>query len=294
MLIEQLINGLTLGSIYVVVALGYTLVFGVLNIVNMGHGEIFMFGAFMGVIVTNSLGLPLYVAFFVAIIITGILGYFLERFALRPLRGKEGVSHLAPLISTIGVSIFLENAAHHFFGAGNHPFRTSFSELKITIGSTTVYYVQILIFIIAILLMFGLTFWLSKTKAGKALRASAENLAVASLLGVNTKRMITQTVIIASAMGGIAGILVGIAFNSVNPQMGLSFGLKGLAIIILGGLGNVRGAMAGGLILGLSETFLVAYGNSGYRDAIAFIAIIVILIVRPQGLFGTATSKSKG
>ena len=152
MLIEQLINGLTLGSIYVVVALGYTLVFGVLNIVNMGHGEIFMFGAFMGVIVTNSLGLPLYVAFFVAIIVTGILGYFLERFALRPLRGKEGVSHLAPLISTIGVSIFLENAAHHFFGAGNHPFRTSFSELNITIGSTTVYYVQILIFIIAILL----------------------------------------------------------------------------------------------------------------------------------------------
>ena len=121
MLIEQLINGLTLGSIYVVVALGYTLVFGVLNIVNMGHGEIFMFGAFMGVVVTNSLGLPLYVAFLIAIVVTAILGYFLERFALRPLRGKEGVSHLAPLISTIGVSIFLENAAHHLFGAGNKP-----------------------------------------------------------------------------------------------------------------------------------------------------------------------------
>lgn len=293
MLIEQLINGLTLGSIYVIVALGYTLVFGVLNIVNMGHGEIFMFGAFMGVAVTNILGLPLYIAFLVAIIVTGILGYFLETFALRPLRGKEGVSHLAPLISTIGVSIFLENAAHHLFGAGNHPFRTSFSDLNITIGSTTVYYVQILIFVIAIILIFGLTFWLSKTKAGKALRASAEDLAIASLLGVNTKRTITQTVIIASAMGGIAGILVGIAFNSVNPQMGLSFGLKGLAIIILGGLGNIRGAMFGGLILGLAETFVVAYGDSGYRDAIAFIAIIVILIFRPQGLFGTATSATK-
>lgn len=293
MLIEQLINGLTLGSIYVVVALGYTLVFGVLNIVNMGHGEIFMFGAFMGVVVTNVLELPLYVAFIIAIIVTSILGYFLETFALRPLRGKEGVSHLAPLISTIGVSIFLENVAHHFFGAGNQPFRTSISDLKFTIGSTTVYYVQILIFIIAILLMAGLTFWLSKTKAGKALRASAEDLEVASLLGVNTKRTITQTVIIASAMGGIAGILVGIAFNSVNPQMGLSFGLKGLAIIILGGLGNVRGAMVGGLILGLAETFVVAYGDSGYRDAIAFIAIIVILIVRPQGIFGTATSETK-
>lgn len=288
MLIEQLINGLTLGSIYAIVALGYTLVFGVLNIVNMGHGEIFMFGAFMGVVVTSILGWPLYIAFIVAIIVTAILGYFLERFALRPLRGKEGVSHLAPLISTIGVSIFLENLAHKFFGAGNQAFRSSLSELSITIGSIQVYYVQILIFIITILLMAGLMFWLAKTKAGKALRASAEDLAIASLLGVNTKRTITMTVILASAMGGIAGILVGIAFNSVNPQMGLSFGLKGLAIIILGGLGNVRGAVVGGLILGLSETLLVAYGNSGYRDAIAFIAIIAILILRPQGLFGKA------
>jgi len=291
--IEQVINGLTLGSIYVIVALGYTLVFGVLNIVNMGHGEIFMFGAFMGVVITNVLGWPLYVAFFVAIMVTAILGYFLEVFALRPLRGKEGVPHLAPLISTIGVSIFLENLAHKLFGAGNKSFNTSISELNITFGSLQVYYVQILIFVIAIILMAGLMLWLSKTKAGKGLRASAENLAVASLLGVNTNRMITMTVVIASAMGGIAGILVGIAFNSVNPQMGLIFGLKGLAIIILGGLGNVRGAMVGGLILGMSETFIVAYGNSGYRDAVAFVAIIVILVIRPQGIFGKSVEGTK-
>lgn len=293
MFIEQVINGLTLGSIYVIVALGYTLVFGVLNIVNMGHGEIFMFGAFMGVVITNVLGWPLYVAFFVAIMVTAILGYFLEVFALRPLRGKEGVPHLAPLISTIGVSIFLENLAHKLFGAGNKSFNTSISELNITFGSLQVYYVQILIFVIAIILMAGLMLWLSKTKAGKGLRASAENLAVASLLGVNTNRMITMTVVIASAMGGIAGILVGIAFNSVNPQMGLIFGLKGLAIIILGGLGNVRGAMVGGLILGMSETFIVAYGNSGYRDAVAFVAIIIILVIRPQGIFGKSVEGTK-
>lgn len=293
MFIEQVINGLTLGSIYVIVALGYTLVFGVLNIVNMGHGEIFMFGAFMGVVITNVLGWPLYVAFFVAIMVTAILGYFLEIFALRPLRGKEGVPHLAPLISTIGVSIFLENLAHKLFGAGNQSFNTSISELNVTFGTLQVYYVQILIFVIAIILMVGLMLWLSKTKAGKGLRASAENLAVASLLGVNTNRMITMTVVIASAMGGIAGILVGIAFNSVNPQMGLIFGLKGLAIIILGGLGNVRGAMVGGLILGMSETFIVAYGNSGYRDAVAFVAIIVILVIRPQGLFGKSVEGTK-
>lgn len=293
MVLEQFINGLTLGSIYAIVALGYTLVFGVLNIINMTHGEIFMFGAFMGVVITSSLGLPLWLAFTVAIGITAIMGYFLERLALRPLRGKKGVSHLAPLISTIGVSIFLENLAHHLFGAGNHPFRTPFSEMSFQIGSVTVYFVQIVIFVIAIILMIGLSLWLSKTKAGKALRASAENLEAASLLGVDVKKMITLTVIIASAMGGIAGILVGMAFNSVTPQMGLSMGLKGLAIIILGGMGSVKGAMLGGLILGLSETFMVAFGDSGYRDAIAFVAIIFILLVRPQGLFGQAAPEAR-
>lgn len=293
MLLEQIINGITLGSIYAIVALGYTLVFGVLNIINMGHGEIFMFGAFMGVLVTSVLGLPLYVAFIAAIIVTAIMGYLLERLALRPLRGKEGVSHLAPLISTIGVSIFLENLAHHLFGAGNKPFSTPFSEMSIQIGSVSIYYVQIVIFVIAIILMAGLSFWLSKTKAGTALRASAENLEVASLLGVDTKKMITMTVIIASAMGGVAGVLVGMAFNAVAPQMGLSIGLKGLAIIILGGMGSVNGAMAGGLILGLSETMVVAFGNSGYRDAIAFVAIIIILIIRPQGIFGKVAPEDR-
>lgn len=287
MLLEQLINGVTLGSIYAIVALGFTLVFGVLGIINMAHGEIFMVGAFVGVMTTSVLGWPLWLGFLAAIIVTGIIGYLLERFTLRPLRGKKGVSHLAPLISTIGVSILLENLSHHIFGAGNKPFRASFAEIRFEIGSITIYLVQIVIFVISIILMIGLSMWLSKTKAGKALRATAENLETASILGVDTKRIITLTVIIASAMGGIAGILVGMAFNSVSPQMGLSIGLKGLAIIILGGMGNVKGAMAGGLILGLSETLLVAYGDSGYRDAIAFIMIILILLVRPQGLFGS-------
>lgn len=290
MLIEQLINGITLGSIYAIVALGFTLVFGVLGIINMAHGEIFMFGAFIGVIVTSTLKGPLWLAFAAAVLVTGVMGYLLERFALRPLRNKQGVSHLAPLISTIGVSILLENLSHHLFGAGNHPFNNSFAEISFQIGSITVYLVQIVIFMISVILMYTLSYWLGKTKAGKALRATAENLETASLLGVDTKKTITMTVIIASAMGGIAGILVGMAFNSVTPQMGLSIGLKGLAIIILGGMGNVKGAMAGGLILGLAETFIVVYGDSGYRDAIAFVAIIVILLIRPQGLFGQKIS----
>ena len=288
MFAEQLINGITLGSIYAVVALGYTLVFGVLDIINMAHGEIFMFGAFVGMLIATKAHAPLWVAFLGAVAATGLMGYLLERFALRPLRGRQGGSALAPLISTIGVSILLENAAHKLFGAGNQLFETPFAEIRFEVGTVTVYLVQAVILAIAVILMAGLSLWLYKTKAGKGLRATAENLDTAGLLGVDTTKIITATVVIASSMGGVAGVLVGMAFNYINNQMGLSMGLKGLAIIIFGGMGSVAGAVAGGAILGLSETFVVAYGSSGYRDAIAFIAIIVVLLVRPQGLFGQA------
>lgn len=290
MLFEQLINGVTTGSIYAIVALGYTLVFGVLGIINMAHGEIFMFGAFMGVIITSTFDLPLWLAFITAAGVTAIMGYLLERLALRPLRRTSDSSHLAPLISTIGVSIFLENLAEQLFGSGNRPIENSWSEIQITIGSVTIYLVQIIIFVISVALMVALSYWLMKTKGGRALRATSENLETASLLGVNTKRMIMITVVLASAIGGIAGILVGMAFSSVNPQMGLSIGLKGLAIIILGGMGNVKGAMAGGMILGLAETLAVTVGFADYRDGIAFIMIIIILFARPQGLFGAKTA----
>ncbi len=294
MFFEQLINGITLGSIYAIVALGYTLVFGVLDIINMAHGEIFMFGAFIGMLLITRLQAPIVVAFLGAIMVTAAMGYLLERLALRPIRGRKGASHLASLISTIGISIFLENLAHHLFGAGNNPFPTSFADIKFETGSTTIYLVQIIILIISLVLMVGLSTWLKKAKAGKALRATAENLETASLLGIDTKKIITSTVVVASSMGGIAGVLVGMAFNYINNQMGLPMGLKGLAIIILGGMGSVNGAMAGGLILGLSETFVVVYGYSGYRDAIAFVAIIVILLIKPQGLFGQALPEAKG
>ncbi|PWB62656.1 MAG: branched-chain amino acid ABC transporter permease [Deltaproteobacteria bacterium] len=293
MFAEQLINGITLGSIYAIVALGYTLVFGVLDIINMAHGEIFMFGAFVGMLIATKAQAPLWSAFLGAIAVTGAMGYLLERFALRPLRGRPGASHLASLISTIGVSILLENVAHKIFGAGNQLFETPFAEIRFDVGPVTVYLVQVLILAISILLMAGLSLWLYRTRAGKALRATAENLETAGLLGVDTTRIITATVVIASAMGGVAGVLVGMAFNYINNQIGLSMGLKGLAIIIFGGMGSVSGAMAGGLILGLSETFVVAYGSSGYRDAIAFIAIIVVLLIKPQGLFGQAAPEAQ-
>jgi branched-chain amino acid transport system permease protein len=293
MFAEQLINGITLGSIYAIVALGYTLVFGVLDIINMAHGEIFMFGAFIGMTIVTSMGAPLWAGFLGAIVATAALGYLLERLALRPIRGRRGASNLAPLITTIGVSILLENVAHKVFGAGNHLFETSFAEIRFQVGSVTVYLVQAAILGIAVLLMAGLSLWLYRTKTGKALRATAESLETAGILGIDTTRIIAATVVIASVMGGIAGVLVGMAFNYINNQMGLPMGLKGLAIIIFGGMGSVPGAVAGGIILGLSETFMVAYGSSGYRDAIAFFIIIAVLLVRPQGLFGGTTAETR-
>lgn len=287
MLTQQLINGLTLGSTYALVALGYTLIFGVLEIINMAHGEIFMFGAFVGLMTVLYYKGSVVTALLAAVLVTLLLGLLLEWFALRPLRGKKGVSHLASLISTIGVSIFLENLAHKLFGAETQPFPIPFNNVTFQLGSTRISMVQIMIFAIAVAVMVALQVWLGKTKYGKALRATAENMETASLLGVNTKRIIIMTVLLASSLGGIAGVLVGMGFNAVAPTMGISMGLKGLAIIILGGMGNVPGAMAGGLILGVTEVFAVAYGDSAYRDAVAFGMIILILLLRPQGIFGS-------
>ncbi len=286
MFLEQLVNGITQGSIYAIVALGYTLVFGVLDIINMAHGEIFMFGAFVGMVAATRFNAPLPLAFAGAILVTAFMGYLLERIALRPLRGRRGASHLAPLISTIGVSILLENVAHRIFGAGNHPFTTPLADVRFNVGGVSVELVQVVILAIALLLMAALALWLRRSRAGKGLRATAESLETAALLGVDTRAIVTGTVVLASAMGGIAGVLVAMAFGYINNQIGLSMGLKGLAIIIFGGMGSVGGAMAGGMILGLSETFVVAYGDSAYRDAIAFVTIIAVLLVRPQGLFG--------
>ena len=255
---QQLVNGLTLGSAYAVIAIGYTLVFGVLNIVNMAHGGIFMIGAYIGLLLVTEAGLGIFPALIGAMIGGAVLGYGLEIFALRPLRRRK-VTHLAPLISTIGVSTFLESVAL----------------MVISLGT-------------AVVLMALLTVMLNKTKIGKAVRATSENAETAGLLGINTSRIITFTVMLASALGAAAGVLIGLSFNAIEPTMGTAMGLKGLAVLIMGGLGNVEGAMAGGFILGIAEVFAVAYGSSTYRDAVAFGIIILILFIRPEGLFSKA------
>lgn len=286
MFFQQLVNGLTLGSVYAVIAIGYTLVFGVLNIVNMAHGGIIMMGAYIGLLLVTVAGWGLFPALIGAMVGGAILGYLLEVLALRPLRGKK-VTHLAPLISTIGVSIFLESAALLVFGPQTRVFPTDYNQLM-DFGLFKISEIQIISMGTAIVLMVLLTLLLNKTKIGKAVRATAENIETASLLGIHTRRIITFTVMLASALGAAAGVLIALSFNAIEPTMGTSMGFKGLAVLIMGGLGNVGGAMAGGFILGVAEVFSVAYGASSFRDAVAFGLIILILFIRPQGLFAKA------
>lgn len=282
MFFQQLVNGLTLGSVYAVIAIGYTLVFGVLNIVNMAHGGIIMMGAYIGLLLVTVAGWGLFPALIGAMVGGAILGYLLEVLALRPLRGKK-VTHLALLISTIGVSIFLESAALLVFGPQTRAFPTDYNQLM-DFGLFKISEIQIISMGTAIVLMV----LLNKTKIGKAVRATAENIETASLLGIHTRRIITFTVMLASALGAAAGVLIALSFNAIEPTMGTSMGFKGLAVLIMGGLGNVGGAMAGGFILGVAEVFSVAYGASSFRDAVAFGLIILILFIRPQGLFAKA------
>ena len=286
MFFQQLVNGLTLGSVYAVIAIGYTLVFGVLNIVNMAHGGIIMMGAYIGLLLVTVAGWGLFPALIGAMVGGAILGYLLEVLALRPLRGKK-VTHLAPLISTIGVSIFLESAALLVFGPQTRAFPTDYNQLM-DFGLFKISEIQIISMGTAVVLMVLLTLLLNKTRIGKAVRATAENIETASLLGIHTRRIITFTVMLASALGAAAGVLIALSFNPIEPTMGTSMGFKGLAVLIMGGLGNVGGAMAGGFILGVAEVFSVAYGASSFRDAVAFGLIILILFIRPQGLFAKA------
>lgn len=284
MIWQQLFNGLTVGSTYSLIAIGYTLIFGVLRIINMAHGQIFIFGSLVGLSLTMNTGLPFMVAFPVAIIVSGILGLVLEFTALRPLR-KKNVPHLAPLISTIGFAILIEEITHVFFGADSRAV-PAVGATVFHVGPVQMRVADLIIIGISVFLMIVLNYWIQKTKMGKALRATAENTETAGILGINTNAIIIMTVVVASGLGGIAGMLIGIAYSALIPTMGLTLGFKGLAALILGGVGSIPGAMVCGILIGMSEVLAVAYGDSSYRDAVAFGMIIVILLIRPQGLFG--------
>ncbi len=287
MFLQQLLNGLTQGGTYALIAIGYTLIFGVLEIINMAHGEVFMIGAMVGYALVMLLGWGLVPALLGGMIGAALLGAVLEFTALRALR-RKGVSNLAPLISTIGLGMVLQNLMIRFAGAEPLPFRVPLSSGVLKLGPLQATATQLVVLGVSLVLMILLQWTLSRTGLGRAVRAVSENAETAALLGVNVSGIVLATVMLASALGGAAGVLVGVSFVSVSAVMGLGYGLKGLAVIILGGLGNVSGAVAGGLLIGVLEAMTVAYGEafSGYKDAVAFIFLFLILVVRPQGLFG--------
>ena len=286
MLLQQLVNGLMLGSAYSLIAIGYALIFGVLGLVHLAHGEVFMMGALIGLQVVLWAKAGPIAALVGAIAGTALLGALIELGAFRPIRARGGPV-FAPMVSTIGVGLVLQEVATKMFGGEQVGFPHRMEPVTWRLGDVTISSVQLLILGTALLLMLALHLWVTRTRMGMAMRASAESIVVARLLGISTDRVILVTFAVASALAGAAGVLVGLTYNAISPFMGIDMGVKGLAIMLLGGLGNIYGAMVGGLLLGAVEVLSVAYLASSYRDAFAFGVMILILLVRPQGLFGS-------
>lgn len=283
--LQQLVNGITMGGTYALVALGFTLIFGVLDIIQMAHGEIFSIGALMAYVVIGIWDGGFWSGLLIAMAVAAAMGYVVELVALRPLRAR-GADYLAPLISTIGLSIIIQEVLGKLFGAEPLAVRTALAQTQVQLGPVKVASVQILVLVISLALMGLMQVLLRYTRLGRAMRAVAENPRTAALLGVNVGAVIVVTMMLASSLGGAAGVLVGVTFQNVNASMGLSYSLKGLAVIVLGGLGDFTGAVVGGLALGVVEALTVAYGGSGWRDAVAFGFLFLVLVLRPNGLFG--------
>jgi branched-chain amino acid transport system permease protein len=290
-LLQQLTNGLALGSVYALFALGFTLVFGVLEVINLSQGAIAMLGAFVALLAVTRLGLGLLPAFGLALVASALLGLVVDRVALRPLRARKA-PHLAPMIATIGITIFLTSLAEGLFGAQVSRFPFGLVPVGIVeAGPVVVTTLQLVIVGTAVALMVALMLLLGRTRLGTAIRAVAESPRAAALLGIDVERVYMLTAALTAALGGAAGVLIGLSFNAISPFMGEPMLLKGITVIILGGMGDPKGAMAGGLLLGLVEVLSVAYLSSDLRDAIAFGVLFLILVLRPQGLFGRTLAR---
>lgn len=291
MFLQQLVNAIWLGAVYSLFALGYTLIFGILGMLNLAHPSLYMWGAFFGLICVTTLGLPIWLALPVAMIVSGLMGILLDQVAFRPLR-ERNAPPLATLISSIGISIVLINTAQGIFGAQVLRFPQDTFPIRVfSLGPVNVTLLQITILGISLAMMLGLRWLLLKTKLGQAMRAVAYNKTTAARLGIPVDRVIMQTFFIAGALAGAAGVLLGLALNNVSPFMGGPMNLKGLTVIVLGGLGNIEGAVLGSFILALSEVMSVAYLSSDLRDAISFILLVIILLVRPNGILGRSSVK---
>jgi branched-chain amino acid transport system permease protein len=282
MFVPQLINGLTQGSIYALIAIGFVIIFGTMNLVTFAHGEVYMAGAFAGYFALTVWHLPWYIALALGMVVGWILGYLMEKVAFRPLRTA---GHMPPLLITIGLSIMLRDLVHIFFGAENRPV-PSIYEQTFEVAGTQVSVLQVLLLGIAVFLIVVLRMLIYGTKIGRAMRATAQDHEAAYAMGVNVNRVFSISFSLASCLGGAAGVMVGMYYNAVYATMGSSAGLKGFAACIFGGLTSTPGAILGGLIIGVVENLTVQYLASGYRDIVAFLVLVLVLVLRPQGLLG--------
>jgi len=290
---QQVINGLFLGSIYALFALGYTLVFGVLDILNLAHAAVFMLATFVAVALVGH-GLNILVALPLAVVFAGLVGLVLERVAFRPLRARTD-SNISGLISSLAAATIIEAVALEIWGPNitRFPFGTlpDGPANQLALFGGTVSRLQLTIIAVAVLLVLALTWLVKGTRLGREVRAVAESPRAARVLGVDVDRAIAAAFFISSALGGAAGVLYGLAFNSISPDMGRGVELKGLAVIILGGMGSMPGAVLAGFALGLIEVFVVANLGGSWRDAISFAGLFLFLVLRPRGLLGAAATR---
>lgn len=292
--LQQIVNGLVLGGIYALIAVGYTMVYGIIQLINFAHGEIFMFGAYFAFVLVTFFNLPFWVALPLSMLLCAMLGMLIDLIAYRPLRGAP---RLSALITAIGISLALQNLARMIWSARQRSFPSEslpaffLSENAFSLpGGAALPYRDLFIILLAVVLMIALNRLIYLTTIGKAMRACAQNRVAANLMGIKTNQVIAITFAIGSALGAVAGVMVGLR-EVIEPTMGYYKGVAAFAAAVLGGIGNVTGAMFGGILIGLAEVLGAGYISSGYRLAIAYIIMIIVILIRPSGLFGKSESK---
>jgi branched-chain amino acid transport system permease protein len=294
--IQTIVNGLVTGCLYALIALGYSMVYGVLKLLNFAHGDVYMVGAFIGYYAIHwfggannlSIPVPLLIAFMLVVagLGTGALGVAIERFAYRPLRDAP---RIAPLITALGISFLLENTVLLLFGGFPRDYSTqSFISLTngIHIGDVKIDSVEITIIVLSVVMMVGLKLLVDRTTLGKSMRAVASDREAAEMLGINVNRTIAMTFFIGSAMAGVAGVMSGLEFNTITNTIGFLAGLKAFTAAVVGGIGSITGAMFGGIVIGMCEAFSLSYISTKYSDLIVFGVLIIVMLVRPTGIFG--------
>lgn len=297
--IQQVVNGLTTGSVYALIALGYTMVYGIIELINFAHGDIYMVGAYGGLIALTLLGTVrsamhlsgigmLIVGIIAGMLLSAAYGFTVEKFAYKPLRQS---ARLSLLITALGVSIFLQNFVMIGQGASDKTYVSlSMLNSNFIIDGVAMTANQIIIFTVAMAIMLGLDLFVNRTMTGRAMKAASQDSVAAQLVGININTIISLTFIIGSGLAGVAGVLVGFYYGIVNFSIGYLVGIKAFTAAVLGGIGDIRGAMVGGLVLGLLESLGAAYISSDYKDAFAFIILILLLLIKPSGLFGSRHS----